>query len=378
MSFAVRADAGGPVARVLDQKLAPGTLGKLHVIRPVKVGARRPGDVRDDVLLELAGADRNDVTCVVVRVRRRHVDAGARRLPGEPHARAAERRCGGSGGIEPAEPVLEHGARRGRVGRREKWQDENVAVPEDVSAVPRARESTGPHGGLAGLAYRAHQMEEGKAHEALQFVIALDPDVGGLPALGPAPAVLREQAVEAERLRVPKPAERVLCVGHRRRIRHVRRQAVEAISLDPFVSRSDETPYARGLAQPGRSVHRACYDGSSLRSLQRLVRLEQPARAVRAEHGRPRPGERGEQQAIELELATETLTEETRPQVELTLEPGRVRKLAVQPGPHWARDEIGLGPLSFVKAGGENAWSRCGVRAYRAAARADHTVRDCQ
>ena len=165
----LEADARGPVASGLDEELASGTGGESLVAAPVDVGRRRPGDVGDDVLLELAGADPHDARRPG-RVRSRGVtstpsaaDSHGKRAPrGRADAPPRGRR-------EPAQPILEHRPRRARVRRREERQHENVAVPEDVATVGVTRETAGTDGRFALVRDRRDQVKERETDGELQL-----------------------------------------------------------------------------------------------------------------------------------------------------------------------------------------------------------------
>ena len=230
---------------------------------------------------------------MVVGMRGSHVDTCARGLPREPRPRPSElgRCC--ARGVEPAEPVLEHRPRCRRIGRGEEWQDEDITVPEDVSAISRAGEAAGSDRSFAGLGRRSHQVEEREAHEPLQLVVTLDLDVGGLPALGPALPVRGEQAVEAPPLRFPQSAQCFLRVGHRQRIGDVGGKPFESVALETLGRRDSKTSCARMLtASTSRRPRLPALDLGSLCSLERLVGLEQRTDALGAKHCGAWAGER--------------------------------------------------------------------------------------
>ena len=110
-------------------------------------------------------------------------------------------------------PVLEHGARRGGMRRREKRQDEQVGVPEDMATIGVARESARAHCRLAAIGDRCHQMEEREAHLELQLLVTVDRDVGALPAPRPRAAMLGQQRVEPARSRGREVARRPFGLG---------------------------------------------------------------------------------------------------------------------------------------------------------------------
>src|SRR4249919_314214 len=114
-----------------------------------------------------------------------HVDAGTGGLPREPRPCASEFRRSCARSVDPAKPVLEHRPCSRRIGRCEEWQDEDISVPEDVSAISWTGQAPGADRSFACLGGRSHQVEEREAHELLQLVVALYPDVCRLPALGP-------------------------------------------------------------------------------------------------------------------------------------------------------------------------------------------------
>ena len=127
----------------------------------------------------------------------RHVDAVGGRLPRESRPGATEPACSLERGREAAQSVLEHRARRSRVGRGEEREHEDVAVPEDVPAVCRPGQAAGTDGRLAAVAGRADQVEEREANRPLELWIAFDDDVGLRPPASPGLPVLAEQALEA-------------------------------------------------------------------------------------------------------------------------------------------------------------------------------------
>src|SRR4029453_4495952 len=70
-TVAVVACAGHPVAGGLDEEWPPGLFRQGGVASPVDVARRRPGDVGDDVLLELSRPDANELAgCEPCRGRR--------------------------------------------------------------------------------------------------------------------------------------------------------------------------------------------------------------------------------------------------------------------------------------------------------------------
>ena len=191
----VDADARGPVARGLDEQLAARRPSANAVVAgPVEVaatpptrrrrrcaprarrfGSRRPRPVA-------VGADAG------VTSTPSPADSQGKRAPSRPSRRAACARR-----RQPADPVLEHRARGGGMGRGEERQHEDVAVPEDVAAVGGPAEPAGADRRLAAVGDRRHQVEEREADRPLQLRVALDDDVGALPAPRPGLAVLGEQ-----------------------------------------------------------------------------------------------------------------------------------------------------------------------------------------
>src|SRR5918994_7697960 len=84
-------------------------------------------------------------------------------------------------------------ASRRRMGGGEDWEHEDVAVPEDVTAVRGPREPPGADGSLAAVGDRADQMEKVEADRALELGIALDDDVRLLPASAPRLPLLAQE-----------------------------------------------------------------------------------------------------------------------------------------------------------------------------------------
>ena len=142
------------------------------------------------------------------RPRRCAADSHGKRAPARPSSRACAR-----AGVEPPQPVLEHRARRRRVGGREEGEDEDVRVPEDVAAVAVAGQAARARRPPRRVRGRAAEVEEREAGRALQRRRRPSMrDVGGLPARGPGRAVLARAAARARPPRAtlspPRPSGR--------------------------------------------------------------------------------------------------------------------------------------------------------------------------
>ena len=146
---AVAADPGRPVACGLDEQVASRPRARTRCRRPIDVAAGGPGDVRHDVLLDLAGADRHEASAArIVHLRRGDVGSGVGRLPREARAARARLRA-----RPPARPgagasVLEHRPCGSRVRRGQERQHEDVGVPEHMAAVAGPRQPARADGRL--------------------------------------------------------------------------------------------------------------------------------------------------------------------------------------------------------------------------------------
>src|SRR5438067_3385067 len=95
------------------------------------------------------------------------------------------------------------------MGRCEEWQDEAVAVPEDMASVARPGQSASADRSLAGIAHGADQVEEREPDRELQLRVAFDHDVRAVPSRRPPRAVIREEALEADALCFGEPLDGV-------------------------------------------------------------------------------------------------------------------------------------------------------------------------
>src|SRR5579862_7191283 len=87
LSVGADADARGPIAGGFRKEL-PRRAGREFLIgSPVEITGCRPGDIADDVLLELTGSDRHGLARRQLPVSRRDVAPVSGRLPGEASAR---------------------------------------------------------------------------------------------------------------------------------------------------------------------------------------------------------------------------------------------------------------------------------------------------
>src|ERR1035437_582587 len=119
-------------------------------------------------------------------------------LPWEPCAGLAER-CGAGAGLrQTPDSILEHGASGRRVGESEKREDEDVRVPEDVTAIRLSGQTSGAHEGLCVIRCLTHEMEEREADGALQFIVASDDNVCLLPPCRPGTPVLAHQRIDID------------------------------------------------------------------------------------------------------------------------------------------------------------------------------------
>ena len=100
-------------------------------------------------------------------------------------------------GGETAEPVLEHRPCGGGPGGGEERKGEGIGIPENVTAVTLARQSSRPDRRFTLLGNRDHHVEEREPRGQLQLVVTLDADVCVVPSVAPRLAVLGEQLVEA-------------------------------------------------------------------------------------------------------------------------------------------------------------------------------------
>ena len=135
-------------------------------------------------------------------------DSHGNRAPSNP-----PRRGGAPRGRETRDAVADERTGRRRVGCGEKWQHEDVGVPEDVPAVPGAAEPLRPERRLGAIGDRGDQMEQREADGALEVRVSLDPDVGGRPATSPLRPLLGEQGLDSDPLGGLERLERRLGPG---------------------------------------------------------------------------------------------------------------------------------------------------------------------
>ena len=248
-------DVGAPVgvdARSGTPSSGPSRRGALGrgprrerlVARPVDVAARRPRDVGDDVLLELAGADRHEPPAVVARGRRR--DVAARRRP-TPTGTARPRRPSAARGLARGGKPADAGTRASR-GRPRDASPPGTGSTKMSRPRTRGRGRPGrvsPRAPTAASPPSATEPSGGTARTArtLQLVVALDDDVRGSPAL--APTLLRcshEQPVESMSTRGRESVECVFRVRDARSVDDVARNTVEHAVVELVVGRDDPPP----------------------------------------------------------------------------------------------------------------------------------------
>ena len=113
--------------------------------------------------------------------------------------------CARAGQVAVA--VREQRARRLRLRVDEERQHEDLGVPEDVQEVGHAAQAAGAHrDGVLGGVRRADHVVDGEAQRVLVVGVAVDAQVGGVPALRPTP---RGAAAAARRSRaVARPLQR--------------------------------------------------------------------------------------------------------------------------------------------------------------------------
>ncbi len=80
--------------------------------------------------------------------------------------------------------------------RGKEREDEDVAVPENVSPVPRTGEAARTDCSLSRLTHRAHQMEERDADGMMKFRITFDQHVRLVPSSSPHTAMFAEETLE--------------------------------------------------------------------------------------------------------------------------------------------------------------------------------------
>ena len=144
------------------------------------------GDVGDDVLLDLTGADPDPLPVGGLTPVRRHLVTGGGRLPGEEGAGAPVPGRLPTCAVETPIAVAEMGPGQVGLGHREIGHREDVGVPEHVMAIAIPGEEAGPHSRpLRGPWRSADEMECGKTEGLLGVGVAGDFDLARLPAPGP-------------------------------------------------------------------------------------------------------------------------------------------------------------------------------------------------
>ena len=119
-------------------------------------------------------------------------------------------------GAESSNSVLEHRPRRCWTGRREKGEDKDVRVPEDVPAIAITTQPARSERRLSVRPDDAHEVEQRETHVALQLGITADADVGVSPAPGPPLAVRAVEGIDTLRSRglrsLPRHSRLPACV----------------------------------------------------------------------------------------------------------------------------------------------------------------------
>ena len=175
-----------PVAGPVEGHLRPPSGEELLIIGPSQVVVDGIGDVGDDVLFDLAGADPDPLPIGGLAPVRGHLVSGAGRLPGEESAGLPV-----AGGLSPRPvetpiPVAEMGPSQIGLRHREIRHHEDVGVPEDVMPVAVPGEEAGPHSRpLRGPGRPADELESGETKGLLGERVAGDLDLARLPAPRP-------------------------------------------------------------------------------------------------------------------------------------------------------------------------------------------------
>ena len=254
----------------------------------------RPGHVGDDVLLELSGLDRDDVSLGV-----HHRAGGALRtvpgrLPREPGAGAAVLGGVASGRLQSAQAVLEHRAGRFRVGRGQGRQDEDVGVPEDMPRVTGPGQPSRAQRRLPAGGHRGQQLEQGVPGAQLRLGVSGHINLAVIPQARPRRAVLGQQLIEAEPLGDPQPVHRTRHRGRRHRIGQVCRQTLDGtpsavLDLGLDGCRDNATVRGAGAADVDPVGRLGCGRAHQRRPGRHLTRL-----TLGAQRHRPGPGQRAE------------------------------------------------------------------------------------
>jgi hypothetical protein len=111
----------------------------------------------------------------------------------EPLGARCRKRC-----RQATHAVLQHRSRGRWMRRGEEREHVHVAIPEDVAAVSRATHSARADRSLAVIGHRRHQVKQREAHGELEVRVAVNVDVGVVPAVRPRAAMLIEERVKAQ------------------------------------------------------------------------------------------------------------------------------------------------------------------------------------
>ena len=156
----------------LDQQLEPDGGREPVVARGVDVPHDRVGDVRADV--KRRGARRP--------VRRALVATNG--APGEHRAGQVERARAVAGEVDRGVPPAQRITSRRRHGIGEHGKHEHLRVPKRVPVVPRPSQSLGANRPLLRPRPRLEHLKESEPHRLLEFWIAVQFDIGGVPERG--------------------------------------------------------------------------------------------------------------------------------------------------------------------------------------------------
>ena len=134
-----------PVTGTVESHLGSLLGEEVAVIGPSHVVVDGIGDVGDDVLLDLAGADPDPLPVGGLAPVRGHLVAGAGRFPGEEGAGPPVPGRLATGAVESPIAVAEMGPGQVGLGHREIGHREDVGVPENMVAIAVPGEEAGPH-----------------------------------------------------------------------------------------------------------------------------------------------------------------------------------------------------------------------------------------
>ena len=282
-----------------------GTRRELLVAGPVDVATRGPRDVADDVHLGLAGADRRHPPALVASGARRDVEPARRRFPREPRPAATFGRGDGERGRQAlatgtrASPAPTAGCVAARNGSTNRSASQNTWPRYAWPVMPRAPTAASPRSATDAIRWKSASRTS-----SWSCVVALDADVGALPALRPRAAVLGQQRVEAVGPRARRSSRRRASGSAPAVARDVGGDPIEAcrIALLPR-GRGDRAAASR--VSPSTRLRRARPSRPRRRRARRARRTCSGGSTSARRHGDARARERREPHRLQRRIAAD-------------------------------------------------------------------------